>query len=55
MAKWEFREMLQLSALLVVAEALAPFQDHYSYVPVRLSIQSFLSVSAFSIEFLSIV
>lgn len=47
--------MLQLSALLVVAGALAPFQDHYLYVSVRLRIQSFLSVSALSIEFLSIV
>lgn len=46
---------LQPSAMLVVTGVLAPFQGHYLYLSIRVRIQLFLSVSAFSIEFLSIV
>lgn len=49
------RGTLQPSALSGAAGALAPFRDHYLYASVRVRIHPFLSVSAFSIEFLSIV
>lgn len=47
--------LLELSAISVVTEVLAPFQGHYLCLPIRVRTQLFLSVSAFSIEFLSIV
>ena len=46
--------MLQQPAALVVMGVLAPFQGHYLYLSIRVRIQLFLPVSAFSIEFLSI-
>lgn len=47
--------LLELSAISVVTKVLAPFQGHYLCLSIRVRIQLFLSVSAFSIEFLSIV